>query len=125
MSTIVLYAVAILLVGLMTFGQDVPAAYSIWVRDAIQFFGAMLLFAMDPKAFLTRVETVVGTSISHPPVVTKVETPPTVVTTKVEHPGEKFTVVSPAEPEIAEPAHKITYVPTSAARTIPTNRPPG
>lgn len=123
MPTIILYAIAVLLVGLMTFGQDVPAAYGIWVRDAIQFFGAMLLFAMDPKAFLTRVETVVGSSVSHAPIVTQVETPPTTVTTKIEHPGEKFAIV-----QAEEPVSSLKYVPTSvasAARRIPTNRPPG
>lgn len=123
MPTVILYVIAILLVGLMTFGQDVPAAYAIWVRDAIQFFGAMLLFAMDPKAFMTRMETVVGTSVSHTPVVTQVETPPTTVTTKVEQPGQKFALVEQSELVAAHP--KMTYIPTSFARTVPTNRPPG
>lgn len=110
----------------MTFGQDVPAAYGIWVRDAIQFFGALLLFAMDPKSFLTRMETVVGSSVSHAPIVTSVETPPTTVTTKVEQPGQKFAVVEQSELVPAHPScPKMTYVPTSFSRTVPTNRPPG
>lgn len=51
-TTIASYAIGVILIFLLTFGQDTPPQYAHWIHDAILACGAFLLFLSDPKAFL-------------------------------------------------------------------------
>lgn len=115
-TTIASYILGVILILLLTFGQDAPPQYAHWVRDAIQACGAILLFLSDPKGFLANLRAMAGKDIPIPATLQPVPDMPGMAkitpTEKVETPALVVPTVPAGEVHPAAPV----------APVIPTNR---